>query len=342
MKSQPLFAPELTAAFEGRLRLRPPRLARHVAWLIVVFLGLGSSALWYVPWLQTAGGMGQLIALDPTGRVQSITALVGGRIKAWHVQDGSRVKAGQLLVEIEDNDPRFLERLEAERSAVRAKFDAARAAAEIALIDVGRKERLHEKGLAARRDVEAARIHYKELLAAQSSAAADVAKAETQVARQSTQTVRAPRDGVILRSASLDVATLVKEGDELVSFAPENSERAVELYVNGLDAALVRPGRPVRLTFEGWPAVQFSGWPSIAVGVFPGVVRFVDPAISANGQFRVVVGEDPSSPWPDNHFLRLGGRARGWVMLNEVRLGYELWRQLNSFPPEPTTGDTKP
>jgi len=341
MKSEPLFAPELTGAFEGRLGLRPPRLARHVAWLIVVFLGLGSSALWYVPWLQTAGGMGQLIALDPTGRVQSITALVGGRIKAWHVQDGSRVKAGQLLVEIEDNDPRFLERLEAERSAVRAKFDAARAAAGIALIDVGRKERLHEKGLAARRDVEAARIHYKELLAAQSSAAADVAKAETQVARQSTQTVRAPRDGVILRSASLDVATLVKEGDELVSFAPENSERAVELYVNGLDAALVHPGRPVRLTFEGWPAVQFSGWPSIAVGVFPGVVRFVDPAISANGQFRVVVGEDPASPWPDSHFLRLGGRARGWVMLSEVRLGYELWRQLNSFPPEPTTGDTK-
>lgn len=336
MKHDSLFAPELQAAFRARNRLRPPRISKHVARLIVLFLGLTGGGLWYVPWLQTAGGEGRLIALDPTGRVQSITALVGGRIKAWHVQDGSRVKAGQLLVEISDNDPRFLERLEAERTAVRAKFDAARAAAEIALIDVGRKERLHKKGLAAQRDMEAARIHYKELLAAQSSAAADVAKAETQVARQNTQQVRAPRDGVILRSASLDVATLVKEGDELVTFAPDNSERAVELYVNGLDAALVRPGRQVRLVFEGWPAVQFSGWPSIAIGVFPGVVRFVDPAISANGQFRVVVSEDPATPWPDDHFLRLGGRARGWIMLNEVRLGYELWRQLNSFPPEPT------
>ena len=342
MKPDPFFAPELRAAFVARKRLRPPRVARHVAQIFLMFLVLAGVGMWYVPWLQTAGGEGRLIALDPTGRVQSITALVGGRIKAWHIQDGSRVKAGQLLVEISDNDPRFLERLEAERSAVRAKFDAARAAAEIALIDVGRKERLHEKGLAAQRDMEAARIHYKELLAAQSSAAADVAKAETQVARQSTQQVRAPRDGVILRSASLDVATLVKEGDELVTFAPDNSERAVELYVNGLDATLVRPGRRVRLMFEGWPAVQFSGWPSIAVGVFPGEVRFVDPAISANGQFRVVIGEDPASPWPDDHFLRLGGRARGWIMLNEVQLGYELWRQLNRFPPEPVIeGATK-
>ena len=34
--------------------------------------------------------------------------------------------------------------------------------------------------------------------------------------------------------------------------------------------------------------------------------------------------------------LRLGGKVRGWVLLNEVRLGYEIWRQLNYFPPEPT------
>jgi hypothetical protein len=65
-------------------------------------------------------------------------------------------------------------------------------------------------------------------------------------------------------------------------------------------------------------------------------VRFVDSAVSANGRFRVVVVEDPAEPWPSDRFLRLGGRARGWVRLNEVRLGYEIWRQLNNFPPEPT------
>ncbi|MBM4226521.1 MAG: HlyD family efflux transporter periplasmic adaptor subunit [Gammaproteobacteria bacterium] len=301
--------------------------------LCLVMLVVG---LWWLPWVQTAPGSGTLIALDPQGRVQSVTALVSGRIKAWHVQDGSRVKKGDLLVEIVDMDPRFLQRLEAERAAVNAKFDAARAATETALLDVERKTRLFEKGLAARRDREAANIRYKELLAAQSSAAAEVAKAETQVARQTTQRVLAPQDGVVVRSAALDTATLVREGDELLSFAPSASKRAVEIYVNGLDAALVQPGRRARLMFEGWPAVQFSGWPSVAVGTFPAMVHFVDPAISANGRFRVVLVEEPGAPWPDERFLRLGGKAKGWVLLNEVRLGYELWRQLNSFPPEAT------
>ena len=52
------------------------------------------------------------------------------------------------------------------------------------------------------------------------------------------------------------------------------------------------------------------------------------------GKFRVVVRPDPTEPdWPAQRFLRQGARANGWVLLNEVRLGYELWRQLNGFPP---------
>ena len=197
-------------------------------------------------------------------------------------------------------------------------------------------QRLFKKGLAARRDVEAARIKYKELRGYQASAAADLAKAETAVSRQATQLITAPRDGMILRTANADTSTYIKEGDVLVTFAPQSVSRAVEIYVSGLDAVLVRPGRQVRLMFEGWPAVQFSGWPSVAVGTFAGVVQYVDPAVSINGRYRIVVVEPPGEPWPGDHYLRLGGKVRGWVLLNEVRLGYEIWRQLNYFPPEPT------
>jgi adhesin transport system membrane fusion protein len=31
--------------------------------------------------------------------------------------------------------------------------------------------------------------------------------------------------------------------------------------------------------------------------------------------------------------MRQGVRAVGWVLLDEVSLGFELWRQLNGFPP---------
>jgi len=56
---------------------------------------------------------------------------------------------------------------------------------------------------------------------------------------------------------------------------------------DGRDVALVTPGAPVRLQFEGWPAIQFSGWPSVAVGTFTGTVIAVDPSADVSGRFRV-------------------------------------------------------
>jgi multidrug efflux pump subunit AcrA (membrane-fusion protein) len=336
----PSFDPSYTAPFETVEQLLPPQPTRGFARLILIVLLLLTVALTVTPWIQTAPGSGQIIALDPTNRVQSVTAALSGRIKRWHVQEGARVKQGDPLVELTDNDPQYTERLQAELDAAQARLDATRSASEIALIDVERRQRLFDKGLAARRDLEAANIRWRELKASEAGATADVVKAQTAVSRQQTQRVNAPRDGTILKIFGGDTSTFVKEGEVLVSFAPQAGPRATELFVNGLDAVLVSPGREVRLSFEGWPAVQFSGWPSVAVGTFPGVVQFVDPAVSANGRYRVVVTEMPGQPWPDDRFLRLGGRAQGWVLLNEVKLGYEIWRQLNYFPPEPTPAVT--
>jgi hypothetical protein len=66
-------------------------------------------------------------------------------------------------------------------------------------------------------------------------------------------------------------------------------------------------------------------------------VRQVDPASGATGKFRVLVQPDemlPGEMWPDQEFLRQGNQAVGWVFLNRVSLGFELWRRLNGFPPE--------
>jgi len=336
----PQFNAEYTAPFRTLEELVPPKATRSVARLILIILVLIAVVLTVTPWIQTAPGAGQIIALDPTNRVQSVTASLSGRIKRWHVQEGATVKQGDPLVELADNDPNYTERLQAELDAAQARLDATRAAGEIALIDVERRQRLFDKGLAAKRDLEAANIRWRELKASEASATAEVIKANTAISRQQTQLVSAPRDGTILKIFGGDTSTFVKEGEVLVSFAPVNTERVTELFVTGLDAALVSPGREVRLSFEGWPAVQFSGWPSVAVGTFPGVVQFVDPAVSINGRYRVVVAEKPGEPWPDERFLRLGGRAQGWVLLNEVKLGYEIWRQLNYFPPEPTPAVT--
>ena len=144
----------------------------------------------------------------------------------------------------------------------------------------------------------------------------------------------APCDGVLYRLVTAEGTQSVKKGDELFTIVPDVESLSVELTIAGNDTSFVREGQEVRLQFEGWPAVQFIGWPSVAIGTFGGRVRIIDKFSEGAGKFRILVVPDPDQePWPDERFLRQGMRANGWVMLNQVSLGFEIWRQLNGFPP---------
>ena len=315
-----------------------PRTMRAVAWMLAVSVIAAVSFLTFTPWVQTTTGTGSVTTLDPNDRAQEVNALVSGRIDTWFVRDGDRVEAGDPIVRIADVDPNLLDRLDAEREQLVASRDAARAALETAQIDLRRTRDLFEEGLAARRDFEQARLRVEDLRANLASAEAALARQSVDVSRQSSQTVRAPRDGTILNVSAGGASTFVSAGEAVARFQPADAQRAVEIFIDGRDVALVRKGDPVRLLFEGWPAVQFSGWPSIAVGTFPGRVAVIDPTARPDGRFRVVVTEPdaikaPDEPWPSQDFVRFGANARGWVLLETVPLGFELWRQLNNFPP---------
>ncbi|WP_262965603.1 HlyD family secretion protein [Methylobacter psychrophilus] len=162
-------------------------------------------------------------------------------------------------------------------------------------------------------------------------------KSEVDLSRQQSQVVKAPRDGSILRLLVNPQSDIVKQGDPLLVLVPDPDVKAVELWVDGNDAVLIMPGRHTRLQFEGWPALQFAGWPEVAVGTFGGTVAFVDATDDGKGKFRVLIIPDKTDqPWPAERFLRQGVRVKGWVLLNRVTMVYELWRQLNAFPPQLT------
>ncbi len=321
--------------FKTLNRVKMPRVMRVVGVILGVSM-LGIIAfLAYVPWVQTAAGYGSVTARNANDRLQDINALVSGRIEEWYVQDGSRVSVGDAIVKIIDNDPMLLERLEAEREQVLAKMSADTTARDIARIDMNRMKKLFEDGLAARREYEQAKIRVEELTARIAETAAQLSRVDVNISRQSVQIVRAPRNGMIQRVYAGDAATYVNAGQSIASFVPDDVDRAVELYIDGRDVALVREGDPVRLQFEGWPVIQISGWPSVAVGTFAGTVVAVDPSAQANGRFRVLVAEDTSEGvvWPSKGYVRFGSGARGWVLLDTVSVGFEIWRQLNNFPP---------
>ncbi|MBM3928571.1 MAG: HlyD family efflux transporter periplasmic adaptor subunit, partial [Sphingomonadales bacterium] len=248
------FQPEHIAHFPTLARFRPPRTTRVVAWLLMIGIAIVAAILLFVPWVQTSAGTGQVVALNPEDRVQDVTALVPGRVERWYVRDGDRVRQGQPIARIVDNDPELLTRLAAERAQVLAEIEAANQALAVAQIDVGRSRQLLAEGLASRRDYEVAQIKVADHRAKLAESRAKLNRVDVTLNRQSAQTVRSPRDGRIQSINSAAGATLVSAGDPLATLAPEAPVRVVELMVDGRDVALIRPGRPVRLAFEGWPA----------------------------------------------------------------------------------------
>lgn len=324
--------PTQLAHFRSLASLRPPSLVMVVAWLILLGLLLAFAIL-FVPWQQTAQGAGQVISLDPDDRPQQVTSLVEGRIQRFFVQDGQWVRAGDPVAQVVDVDPDFLERLAAEKAEIEAQIAAIEQARAVASIDVGRTGQLYTEGLAARRDYEQTQIKVADANAKRAEARAKLKQIEVRQRRESAQVVTAPRSGRVQSLNAQAGGALIPAGTVLALIAPERIERTVELYVDGRDIPLVDRGRPVRLEFEGFPAFQFSGWPAFAVGIYDGQVRSVDPTPRPDGLFRVLVEPRPgATPWPEQRFVRQGGKVLGWIQGDNVTVGYELWRQLNDFP----------
>lgn len=317
---------------ESLRRINSSRFGLLLAAFVLAVFVLSFAALGFAPWVQTVEGTGRVMVYSPNERQQDLDSPVDGRIKTWHVTEGQKVKEGDPLVDIEDIDPDIMSRLIREREATEAKMEAAQQSLEASRRNVERQRLLFQKGLSARRVFELAELEYAKFLGELSSVSAELARIETKVVRQASQAIVARRNGVIQKIFAPEGGALVKQGEKLAVIVPESADRAVELYVTGNDIPLLSVGREVRLQFEGWPAVQFSGWPSVAVGTFSGTIGVVDPSDDGTGKFRVIVFPTKGENWPDARYLRQGVRVVGWILLDTVRLGWELWRRVNAFP----------
>lgn len=430
MDEKELYTSGKNAANSRFLSFRMVETHRSTATLAVVLVAILLTiivCLVFVPWQQTVHGRGAVSIFSPMQRSQHVSAQIDGLLLQWHVMEGDSVKKGDLLIELTELNPFFLDHEqihrmreqrnagEAEKKAIEAGVTAMkkqiklldRSAGAIipsvelkvqqageglqaakqkfvtAQLNLDRRRDLFAKGLTSTRDMELAKLDY-----ANAQADVEIADREVQVARfeqtkaeaeinakiQDAHTklakneesyanvqgkllkldidiaglenrleqrkVRSPVDGKVVRLFKLGRGVAVKAGEELALIFPTTHDQAAELYVSDLNAPLVSVGRSVRLQFSGWPAMQFSGWPSIAVGTFAGKVAVIDSVAVEQGSYRVMVIPDwelinsgKDVPWPQYPYLRQGAQAKGWIMLDTVSLGFELWRQFNAFPP---------
>ncbi|PIB38040.1 HlyD family secretion protein [Maribacter sp. 4G9] len=165
---------------------------------------------------------------------------------------------------------------------------------------------------------------------------AQVNKLESEVTnyeiRNDLYYIRAPQNGFINKAIQAGIGETFKEGDRLVGIMPSDYDVAVETFVEPIDLPLIHLGEKIRIQFDGWPVIVFSGWPNVSYGTYGGTVVAIETFISSNGKYRILVAPDEDDhPWPDA--IRVGSGARTIALLEDVPIWFELWRQLNGFPP---------
>lgn len=144
--------------------------------------------------------------------------------------------------------------------------------------------------------------------------------------------ITAPQDGYINKVLKGGIGVTFKEGEELVGIMPAHIDLAVETYVRPIDLPLLHIGEKVRVQFDGWPAIVFSGWPNASYGTYGAKVMAIERFISDNGKYRVLLAPDETDyKWPEA--IRVGSGAKTIALLEDVAIWFELWRQINSFPP---------
>jgi len=172
-----------------------------------------------------------------------------------------------------------------------------------------------------------------EVAAAREKASDLSIKKQNLTSRSQYYYVLAPQNGQVTQAKKSGINEIIKEGEMIVEIVPRDVEMAVEIFVEPFDLPLLNIGQKARFMFDGFPAIVFSGWPQNSIGTFGGKVIAVESNRNVNGKYRVLLVEDPEDrKWPPG--LRMGTGALSFALLKDVPVWYELWRNINGFPPE--------
>lgn len=208
-----------------------------------------------------------------------LSTITGGRIEYLGVKEGDRVKKGQLLLKLWNDDQQAQAALAETQIALAEKRVAeACVVAANAEREAERQAKLRAQGFVSVGKEEAARTEAEARRASCNTAKADVASAQAKYkatrVEQNRTALYAPFDGI--------VAKIVGELGEYSTPSPPGvpTPPAIDLiddtclYVTApmdeVDAPKIKPGQPVRITLDALPKQ-----------VIPGKVRRVAPYVSA-------------------------------------------------------------
>jgi RND family efflux transporter MFP subunit len=193
-----------------------------------------------------------------------IYARTSGYVKRWYVDIGARVRAGDLLAEIDSPEvDQQLVQARAQLVQMQAALAQSQASEELAKVTTGRSSILVRQGWTSLQQGDQDRLTYAGSMAAVGVARANMEAQQAQVKRLEQLTgferVVAPFDGVIT-SRQVDVGNLINAGSgtgpELFRVA-DASKLRIYVQVPQSYAASIKPGLDVDLRFPEYPGRAF-------------------------------------------------------------------------------------
>lgn len=256
------------------IAIRAKGYGSRVAWVVAIVLGAG-VALSVVISRSTPRADADVVTTTVTigtieqtvmaiGKVQPrelvhVGAQVTGRINRLHVASGDRVRAGQLIAEVDaQQQTSALQNAEAAVTSLQAQRDARRAVLSQARLVLERQRTLIGKGFTPRADYDNAEAAVKVIQAEIASLAAQIEQAKTQVdtarINLSYTRITAPIDGTV-------VAIVTKQGQTLNAFQStptivvlaDLDTMVVRAEISEADVSKLTKGQPVWFTTLGAP-----------------------------------------------------------------------------------------
>ena len=181
------------------------------------------------------------------GRIVRVSAQVAGRVATLAVTDNQRVKAGDLLVQLDDREYRA----QAEQAVAEAR--AAQVAAENAAVDARRAEQLFARQLIARQALDTAQAAAR-MRAADAEAASK--RAVEAGLKLSYCRITAPEAGRVTRR-SVEQGAYLQVGQMLMSVVP--NELWVIANFKETQLTKIRPGQPVEVKVDAYPGMTLRG-----------------------------------------------------------------------------------
>jgi RND family efflux transporter MFP subunit len=178
-----------------------------------------------------------------------------GRLVYLGVEEGDRVKKGQIIARLEDQD------VQAALASAKANHELAQADLQDATQWRDRQRKMFATNLSSQSDVDAAEARYMRVQATIKAAEAAIKGAEVSV---SNTLIRAPFDGTVL-TKSADVGEVVAPfaasaaSKAAVVTLADMSSLQVEADVSESNITRVKAGQPCEIVLDAYPGVRYPG-----------------------------------------------------------------------------------